>query len=383
MLKIQEAYSITYQAGDNSLYNLQIGTLGLGLSSTDQEVADVLALVGNTLEFFIPDYIDADAEVGVPVGSEVLIVLPSMTTINISDPLVLDSDQTTLAARLYGYIKSAEVSAPLDGEILWDDDSDSDGQVYTRWLRVSKVNSDSADISDILKNYLIIDAEIRTQYIDAFTSVSQVYTITETPIEEASYFHVPVISKSNTGEIAEGSILRTSFIESRQQVIIPTYEARVISSTSGLGGSLVIDGDFSARYADTTMISLMDSLDVLLGIFTVDSIAVVGAGVDSTTEFTVIATETIPVLTEKTTIAPYQSIYTIIDIDQGSKIFTVQSDIASTINALIGRSFEVALSTGNDGIYTIVSATDLGDTTEITVTEAIPDTEINGVIALV
>jgi hypothetical protein len=70
-------------------------------------------------------------------------------------------------------------------------------------------------------------------------------------------------------------------------------------------------------------------------------------------------------------------------VDQGTKTFTI-FDLGSFgvyVNAFpVGNTFTVAGSTGNDGVYTVVSATFNTDHTDIIVVEAIPDPTIDGAI---
>ena len=71
--------------------------------------------------------------------------------------------------------------------------------------------------------------------------------------------------------------------------------------------------------------------------------------------------------------------YTITGINQGTKTFTIAGDYASEFTDTYD-AFRVSGSTGNDGRYTIVSATFVVDHTDIVVSEAIPDATVDGTI---
>jgi len=70
--------------------------------------------------------------------------------------------------------------------------------------------------------------------------------------------------------------------------------------------------------------------------------------------------------------------YTIVDVDDGAKLFMVEGDQTAFFS--VGQQFPVTNSTGNDGSYDIVSVTyNMGDdVTEIEVAQAIPDATVDG-----
>lgn len=74
--------------------------------------------------------------------------------------------------------------------------------------------------------------------------------------------------------------------------------------------------------------------------------------------------------------------YAITAVNTGSKTFTVAGNHKTAIDAAIAASAktEVYGSTGNDGAYTFVSATNSGPNTNIVVSEAIPDGTADGTI---
>jgi len=71
---------------------------------------------------------------------------------------------------------------------------------------------------------------------------------------------------------------------------------------------------------------------------------------------------------------------TVVNVTQGSKLFHISGDWASRFVA--GRSISIAGSTGNDGTYTVVTATyDVGDDeTDVEVAEAIPSATADGTL---
>ncbi len=62
-------------------------------------------------------------------------------------------------------------------------------------------------------------------------------------------------------------------------------------------------------------------------------------------------------------------------VNQGTKTFTFNGNWASYLT--IGKRFTVVLG-ANNGTYTIVSATDVGGTTEVVVSEVIPSASVGG-----
>ena len=70
--------------------------------------------------------------------------------------------------------------------------------------------------------------------------------------------------------------------------------------------------------------------------------------------------------------------HAITGVNTGNKTFSVATDITSLIAA--GEKIRVAGSTGNDGFYTIVSATYSEPNTVITVVEAVPDATVDGTL---
>ncbi len=65
-------------------------------------------------------------------------------------------------------------------------------------------------------------------------------------------------------------------------------------------------------------------------------------------------------------------------VNTGTKTFTVAGDKTALI--LAAATIRVAGSTGNDGLYTVVSSTFSVDHTDIVVTQAIPDATADGTI---
>lgn len=73
------------------------------------------------------------------------------------------------------------------------------------------------------------------------------------------------------------------------------------------------------------------------------------------------------------------NIWAIIAVDQGSKKFTVDEEVAATITAnAVNNTIRINGSTGNDAIYTIDTVTEVGGDTEIVVTETIADSTADG-----
>ena len=73
--------------------------------------------------------------------------------------------------------------------------------------------------------------------------------------------------------------------------------------------------------------------------------------------------------------------FTIIGVNQGTKMFTVAENVSSKWG--VGNNkMGVIGSTGNDGVYTVVSATYDTDHTDIVVSESIPDTTVDGTLYL-
>ncbi len=70
------------------------------------------------------------------------------------------------------------------------------------------------------------------------------------------------------------------------------------------------------------------------------------------------------------------AVYDITDVIQGSKTFKFLTD--ATGHFLAGDSIEVTGSTGNDGIYTVVSSSFATGKTAVIVEEAIPDSTADG-----
>lgn len=68
--------------------------------------------------------------------------------------------------------------------------------------------------------------------------------------------------------------------------------------------------------------------------------------------------------------------YAITAVNQGTKTFSVADNVAPELTA--GLVFEISGSTGNDGDYTVVSATWTGAQTDVVVAEAIPDATVDG-----
>lgn len=65
-------------------------------------------------------------------------------------------------------------------------------------------------------------------------------------------------------------------------------------------------------------------------------------------------------------------------VSTGDKKFTIAGDFTSEIDA--DKEIRIANSTGNDGIYTVVSATLSGGNTEVVVTETVSDGTADGVL---
>ena len=70
--------------------------------------------------------------------------------------------------------------------------------------------------------------------------------------------------------------------------------------------------------------------------------------------------------------------FDIIDVNQGTKKFTIDEEVASYFP--VGTQIKIEGSTGNDGSYTVVAAAEVGGDTEIEVSEAIPDPTIDGLL---
>jgi len=68
----------------------------------------------------------------------------------------------------------------------------------------------------------------------------------------------------------------------------------------------------------------------------------------------------------------------IIGVNTGTKTFTVNGNWATYIT--VGSQFKMIGSTGNDGIYTVFSVSDVAATTEIITVEPIPDATVDGYI---
>jgi len=64
-------------------------------------------------------------------------------------------------------------------------------------------------------------------------------------------------------------------------------------------------------------------------------------------------------------------------VNQGTQTFTTPGNHGAHFN-VPGKKFRITGSTGNDGIYTVVSAVDSGPDTDIVVVEAIPSAVVNG-----
>jgi hypothetical protein len=72
-------------------------------------------------------------------------------------------------------------------------------------------------------------------------------------------------------------------------------------------------------------------------------------------------------------------IYAVYAVSQGNKTFTINSDVATAISAaVVGSKIRINGSTGNDGLYTVVTCVDGGTTAVITVSEAIPSATADG-----
>jgi len=78
-------------------------------------------------------------------------------------------------------------------------------------------------------------------------------------------------------------------------------------------------------------------------------------------------------------IAPPKYVYAVTAVDTGSKTFTISGDHATTINANADSSqIRINGSTGNDALYTLVSATKNGANTDIVVSETVSDATADG-----
>lgn len=72
-------------------------------------------------------------------------------------------------------------------------------------------------------------------------------------------------------------------------------------------------------------------------------------------------------------------VHAITAVDQGAKKITIAGNHATAIvGALVNGKVRINGSTGNDGLYTFVSASDVDETTEIVVAEALPDNAADG-----
>ncbi|NLG44818.1 MAG: hypothetical protein GX547_16370 [Phycisphaerae bacterium] len=65
-------------------------------------------------------------------------------------------------------------------------------------------------------------------------------------------------------------------------------------------------------------------------------------------------------------------------VSTGAKTFSIAGDLSAVLTA--GAVFRVSGSTGNDGYYTVVSATHADGTTTVTVVEAITDATVDGTL---
>ncbi len=73
------------------------------------------------------------------------------------------------------------------------------------------------------------------------------------------------------------------------------------------------------------------------------------------------------------------NIFALTAVNQGSKKFTISGNHAATITAnAVSSQIRINASTGNDGLYTLDTVTDVGGDTEIVVTEAIPTADADG-----
>lgn len=68
--------------------------------------------------------------------------------------------------------------------------------------------------------------------------------------------------------------------------------------------------------------------------------------------------------------------FSITDVDQGTQTFTIAGSHEAAFQPTNG--FVVSGSTGNDGFYTVVSATETGGNTEIVTVQALPDATVDG-----
>ncbi len=73
------------------------------------------------------------------------------------------------------------------------------------------------------------------------------------------------------------------------------------------------------------------------------------------------------------------NIFAVTGVDQGNKKFTISGNHATAITTnAVSSQVRINASTGNDGLYTIDSVTDVGGDTEIVTTEAISDATVDG-----
>ena len=86
--------------------------------------------------------------------------------------------------------------------------------------------------------------------------------------------------------------------------------------------------------------------------------------------------------TEPTLINPTltSGVLAITAVDTGTKKFTIAGNYATRFKYLTAYKFRVTGSIGNDGVYTVSTATDVSATTEIVVTEAVPSAVADGSI---
>lgn len=78
-------------------------------------------------------------------------------------------------------------------------------------------------------------------------------------------------------------------------------------------------------------------------------------------------------------IAAPEMVYAVTAVNQGTKTLTVDGNHADDITgAAVGNKVRINGSTGNDALYTLVSATDVDTDTEIVVSEALPDATVDG-----
>jgi len=67
----------------------------------------------------------------------------------------------------------------------------------------------------------------------------------------------------------------------------------------------------------------------------------------------------------------------LVNVNQGTKTFTTPGNFETHFN-VVGKKIQILGSTGNDGIYTVVSAVNNAANTDIIVVEVIPDATVNG-----